>query len=132
MRRKYLKPVISNFANVAINETERNARKLIKKFLSECGPATEMKKRMLDVYWKYVKIQKAMKVQLAVKFAKVEVLCFYWDKMISRITIKASKSKDKGVHKILQKMLLVPDKVKRAMLRHYVKHCRQLYSIAFL
>lgn len=73
-----------------------------------------------------------MHCQLAVKEAKCEVLIAYWDKMVTKIQMRASKKKDEKATLLVRQFCMVPHAVKRAMIRHYIKQCRQLHSIAFL
>ena len=50
--------------------------------MKKCTPITDLKIRMLDAHRKFLIIQKRIKTQLVTRFAKVEVLCQYWDKVI--------------------------------------------------
>ena len=77
-------------------------------------------------------IQKRFKDQLATRFAKVEVLSNYWDKMVGQLQTRASKKHDKEASDLVLKFILVPKDVKLELLREWVTCCRTLFSIAFL
>ena len=65
------------------------------------------------------------------RYAKVDVLLNYWDKLLGHIQFKATKRKDEAASKLCQKFMLVPQHVKIHMLRKYIEHCRKTYAIAF-
>jgi len=54
--RRRMKSALTSNHMVIHNEAERKAKRIILKFLRESGPATEMKQKMLEVYWKFIKI----------------------------------------------------------------------------
>jgi hypothetical protein len=53
---------------------------------------------------------------MATRFAKVEVLINYWDKMVGQLQIRASKRKDKEASDLVLKFILVPKPVQRELL----------------
>lgn len=114
------------------NQSVLRARKLLHGFLEKTSCRDTFAEKMIHVYLKISKIQKFMKDQIETKDAKVEVLENYWDKMIGLIQFKATKFNDKKVTQLFGDIVLVPFEVRRAMLRRFIKMCRQLHSIAFL
>jgi hypothetical protein len=65
-----------------------------------------------------------MKLQMSVKDSKVEVLKYYWTKVVSKILTKAMKTKDAKAQDLGQRILKVPESIKVACLKHYIKQCR--------
>jgi hypothetical protein len=77
-------------------------------------------------------IVKRIKDKIATKDSKIEVLINYWDKMVGAIRTKATKFKDETGDALIQKIILVPNEVRRAVLKHYCDRARQLHNIAFM
>ena len=69
--------------------------------------------------------------KLQTKWAKIEVLINYWDKMITYIQLRATKKKDACATKLVGKIILVPPAVREACLREFIRGCTFLYGIAF-
>ena len=69
---------------------------------------------------------------MATRFAKVEVLSNYWDKMVGQLQTRATKKKDKEASELVLKFILVPKDVKLELLREWITCCRTLFAIAFM
>ena len=78
-----------------------------------------------------VATQKRARLQFVTKYSKVEVLQSYWKTMVSSIAKKSAKLKDEVKSTLISKMLQIPAAVQKDCLRHYLRRCKQLHSIAF-
>ena len=56
----------------------------------------------------------------------------YWDKLTGEIQKRVSKAKDEAANALLRRLIMVPPRIKEAMLKGYVDKCRQMHAIAFL
>lgn len=61
-----------------------------------------------------------MKKQVDLRYAKVDVLINYWDKIISQLTIKSRKFKDEEANKFVIKILKVKKDVRFACLSKWI------------
>jgi len=72
-----------------------------------------------------------LREQLQTRYAKVEVLINYWEKLIIPIQLQATESGDKNVNELCAQILLIPPEVQYEVLKQWVKGCRDLHAIAF-
>lgn len=75
------------------------ARFVTKKNLREC---------MKNTYMKMLFIQKKIQLRNVERQGKIEVLINYWDKIVTKLTYKATELKDKAGKLLLQDIMLVP------------------------
>lgn len=72
-----------------------------------------------------------MNDRIATKYAKVDVLMTYWDKLYGQMQLKATATNDTKAKETLKEIALVPTSVKRKLFTFYVKKCRELHNVAF-
>lgn len=72
-----------------------------------------------------------MVARIATKYAKVEVLLNYWDKLYGQMQLKATSTGDKQANEMLKGIALVPTSIKRKLFIFYIKKCRELHNVAF-
>ena len=92
------------------------AIQILKPFLEENILNEKMRICIRSYAHKIYYIQKRVRDQLAIRFAKVEVLSNYWDKMIGQIQTIASRKKDKVASDLVLKFILIPKEVRIELL----------------
>ena len=61
------------------------------------------------------------------------MLITLWDKTLGRVYTQAKEheKKEAKVIKVIQKIILVPDKIRTHVLKYYLAKCYKLHAIAF-
>jgi hypothetical protein len=54
-----------------------------------------------------------------------------WQQILTKLRKKAKKDKDKSVLQLIKKIEQVPPTIQEAVLRYYLRKCRNLYSLAY-
>jgi hypothetical protein len=86
---------------------------------------------MRDFTIKIIYIQRKVMTQFKTKYAKVEVLLTYWDKLYGQMQRQASMKHDKAATKLLGRIARVPMEIKIKLLTFFIKKCRELHKVAF-
>ena len=80
-------------------------------------------------------IQKEMRLRLAVKHGKIDVLKNYWSKIYAQIQRECQHcdaDECTQAAAFCKKIVLVPKHVQNYILKAYVERCRELHCIAFM
>ena len=68
---------------------------------------------------------------MVMKHGKLEIMINYCDKMITKVQLYATYHKENIGHKLIQKVMFVPDPVRKYLLKSYIMQCEKLHDIAF-
>ena len=55
-----------------------------------------------------------------------------WDKLFGRLMQRAIELNDAGTKELLNKIAVIPEQIKEAVMKYYIDRCIQLGAIAFL
>ena len=110
---------------------EDTTTKIVSDFISiETGKDALIRKCRL-FYKSILYIQNRMKVQIQTKYAKVDVLLNYWDKLYGQMQLKATATGDTQANEMLAGIAMVPYSIKKKLFTFYIKKCKDLHNVAF-
>ena len=109
----------------------KKAGNVIKEFLDDRWHLAHLFQRSRQFYKITLYIQKHIRAQLNTRWAKVDVLVNYWEKLIIHLQLRATEFNDKECNELCKRLLLVPNEVQYEVLKQWVKGCRDLHAIAF-
>ena len=110
---------------------QRKAFKVLNHFFIDFRKCCDFKFKFFRTMSQILQIQTKIKTQIVTRYAKVDILCNYWDKMIGQIQLNASKLKDAKTSEICRKIMIIPKRIQFVILRYYVAACRNIYAVAF-
>ena len=122
------------FTMVAMGEMkihEQQSLQILKEFIPIHIGIYPLIKGARKTFRKFELIQKRILDQLSIKFAKVDVLINFWDKTINNLRKLSYDTKDQQILKLVDKIIKVPDHIKKWVLTLYLYACRELAQIAF-
>ena len=111
--------------------TINKAGKVFREFLDDQWHLAELFHRFRVFYRVTLYIQKHIRAQIHTRYAKVDVLKNYWEKVIIHLQLKATEQNDKKCNELCRLILLIPPEVQFEVLKQWVKGCRDLHAIAF-
>lgn len=122
-----------SFATVAYLDKIMTDKAIVclKRFFADSMPSSKFRYQVYKTMTQIINIQKKIKSNLVTRYAKVEVLVNYWDKMIGQTQLRASRLKDKKTSDLCLKIILIPKQIQKAILKNYVTACRNVYAMAF-
>jgi len=59
------------------------------------------------------------------------MLIAHWDKTLGKVYNLNVEKKDKKVIKLIDRIVKIPEKIKRCVLKYYLTKCFQLHAVAF-
>ena len=111
--------------------TINKAGKVFREFLDDQWHLAELFHRFRVFYRVTLYIQKHIRAQIHTRYAKVDVLKNYWEKVIIHLQLKATEQNDKKCNELCRLILLIPPEVQFEVLKQWVKGCCDLHAIAF-
>ena len=63
--------------------------------------------------------------------AKLEIINFYWDKLIFSIQTKAVSIRDKATQNLVSHIFKVPENIRNEALKFYLNKCIDVHAIVF-
>ena len=67
-----------------------------------------------------------------IEIAKEQMLNYFWKKLVDKLTQQAFKINDAKGKKFMVAIGKIPEEIKFAALKEYVKRCQRLHTVAFM
>ena len=76
-------------------------------------------------------IQNRFRLKRLALEARVEVLTNFWNKLIGQLQARAVELGDDHTKELLNKIIIIPHDIRRAVLSKFATKCKELHIIAF-
>ena len=64
-----------------------------------------------------------MRTRVNTQGSKIDMLVAFWDKTLGKVYSLNIEKKDKKVTKVIDKIVLIPEKIRRYALKYYLAKC---------